>query len=195
MNRYERSIIDSCNLCGYIFFEIFGTDSESIAEYDNERMFEIKNFKIQFIKNDTVSKIQYPNSRWNDITFLQLPNKLEYKASNNNNVRNDFNADCIYASEIQMEPAFGVIINQDNSYMRELSYNGGTPIRPEQHLANRVVNYWQTSKRRLAVDVRTNTIADITPQYKVTLDGTTGYPIAITRDYWNDITTLTIIEL
>ena len=194
-NRYERSIIDSGNLCGYIFFEIFGTESESIAEYDNERMFEIKNFKIQFIKNDTVSKIQYPNSRWNDITFLQLPNKLEYKAANNNNVRNDFNADCIYASEIQMEPAFGVILNQDNSYLRELSYNGGTPIRPEQHLANRVVNYWQTSKRRLAVDVRTNTIADITPQYKVTLDGTTGYPIAITRDYWNDITTLTIIEL
>ena len=68
-------------------------------------------------------------------------------------------------------------------------------MRPEQHLANRVVNYWQTSKRRLAVDVRTNTIADITPQYKVTIDGTTGYPIAITRDYWNDVTTLTILEL
>ena len=194
-NRYDCSIIDSGNLSGYMFFEIFGTDSASIAEYDNERMFELKDFEIQFIKNDTVSKIQYPNSRWNDIEFLQLPNKLEYKASNNNNVRNDFNADCIYASEIQMEPAFGVILNQDNSYMRELNYGGGTPIRPEQHLANRVVNYWATSKRRLEVELRTNAVADITPKYKTTTDGTTGYPIAISRDWRDDITKLTILEL
>ena len=93
-----------------------------------------------------------------------------------------------------MKPGYGIIMNTDYTMAESVSYNSADE-RPEQHLANRVVNYWQTSKRRLAVGVRTNTISDITPQYKVTLDGTTGYPIAISHDWWNDITTLTILEL
>ena len=171
-------------LKGRIFIDFLGSDD--LEEVNGERAFFITNFAVEFSR--------YRKKTGVGKGYAERLDSMEYKANNSNNVRDEWNADCIYASEKNMNFGYGVLLESDGTYVTSVNF-GGTPIRPEQHLANRVVNYWQTSKRRLAVDVRTNTIADITPQYKVTLDGTTGYPIAITRDYWNDITTLTIIEL
>lgn len=192
----ERSIIDSGNLSGYLFFEMFGTDDDRMSDIDGEKMFELKDFSLQFIKTSTVSKIQYPNSNWNDITFLDLPNRFEYKAANQNNVRDEWNADCIYASEVLMEPAFGVVLNADDSYMTGITYPSGlTPVQPEQHLATRVASFWAAAKRRLSTELRSNAVADITPKHKVTIDGTTGYPIAISKNWRDDVLNLTLMEL
>ena len=172
-------------LFGKIFIDIYGSDDFTYNS-TNETM-DIADFNVAFKRRSPLVVFGYNTKR---------NSSCKYTASNQNNVRDEFNTDCIYGSENNSNFGFGVVLNNFYEYMQKISYNGSEiPEYPEQHLANRVVNYWQTSKRRLAVDVRTNTIADITPQYKVTINGTTGYPIAITRDYWNDITTLTILEL
>lgn len=183
---YRNYINLNTSLSGYLFIDFWG--SEDYLTEGDDHNFEVADFNVVFQKGSANPRLQKT-----DTNFKWLDSK-EYIANNGNKVRDEFNADCIYASDNWFVFGLGLIANPDNSYLEEYTY-GSTSLHPEQHLANRVVNYWQTSKRRLAVDVRTNTIAAITPQYKVTIDGTTGYPIAITRDYWNDITTLTLLEL
>jgi hypothetical protein len=87
-------------------------------------------------------------------------------------------------------------MNPDYSYLETLVFSGSaTAKHPEQHLADRVTGFWQTSRRRLAVELRRDLIADITPRHKVTIDGMTGYPIAISHEWRDDVTQLTILQL
>jgi hypothetical protein len=58
-----------------------------------------------------------------------------------------------------------------------------------------VTTFWQTSHRRIASELRTNVVGAITPLNIIEQDGTTGYPIAISHDWWNDVTMLTILEV
>jgi hypothetical protein len=45
------------------------------------------------------------------------------------------------------------------------------------------------------VELRMDVLSDdVTPQHKVTLDGSLLYPLAISHDWWNDIITLSLIE-
>ena len=183
---YRNYINLNTSLSGYLFIDFWG--SEDYLTDGDDHTFEVADFNVVFQKGSANPRLQKT-----DTNFKWLDSK-EYIASNGNKVRDEFNADCIYASDNWFLFGLGLIANPDNSYLEEYTY-GGTSLHPEQHLANRVVNYWATAKRRLGVDLRTPTIPDITPQYKVTIDGTQGCPIAITRDYWNDITTLTILEI
>ena len=182
------------NHAGKIFIDFLGSDDTELVDgsYSGggtlERRFFISKFSVEYI-----GLRENPDPR-RRATEMKNDAHATYVASNNNDVRNEFNIDTIYASFNLMKPGYGIIMNEDYSFVEAVTY-GNNSIRPEQHLADRVVNYWQTSKRRLEVELRSNQIADITPQYKVTLDGTTGYPIAISHDWWNDITTLTILEL
>lgn len=192
--RVIGSIIPTDNLYGYlgpahlygkIFIDIYGSDD--FTHNSTNETLDIADFNITFKRRSPLVVFGYNTSR-ND--------SCEYTASNQNNVRDEFNADCIYGSENNSKFGFGVVLNNFYEYMQTISYNGSeTPERPEQHLANRVVNYWATSKRRLEVELRTNAVADITPKYKTTIDGTTGYPIAISHDWRDDVTKLVILEL
>jgi hypothetical protein len=65
---------------------------------------------------------------------------------------------------------------------------------PEQHLANRVAAYWAQSKRQVTTELRTDAIPAITPQYRITLDGTVFNPTAISRNWRDDITVITLLE-
>ena len=65
---------------------------------------------------------------------------------------------------------------------------------PEQHLANRVAAYWAQSKRQVGVELRTDAIAAITPRHRLTLDGTIFNPTAISRNWRDDVTILTLLE-
>jgi hypothetical protein len=148
-----------------------------------------------------------PNSEWEDVNTKprnrssyyggankEFESSRQYTASNNNNVRNERNVDAVYASDNYLNFGLGLIANPDGSLLETLTY-GLTSKHPEQHLADRVTNYWRTSKRRISAELRSNEIADITPRHKVTLDGTTAYPIAISHDWRDDITQITMLEL
>ena len=175
------------NISGKIFIDFLGSDD--LSDVNGEKSFDISDFELTFTRNEEY--LDYLG-----ITKDERQNTREYNASNSNNVRSEFNADCIYASDNNMLFGYGVIMNANGSYFKGFQYvEHGSLVYPEQHLANRVVNYWQEARRRFEVELRSNTIADITPKHKTTIDGTTGYPIAISHDWRDDITKLTILEL
>ena len=187
------NILPVDGLTGKLYVDLLGTDNTRVEEIDGERSFELKDFVFEFTRNPGVVK----HGSANYSTYcedIERPTRFGYESRNQNSVRNEWNADVIYATENACKFCYGEIINPDGSFVQNVGY-GNTDARPEQHLANRVTDYWQTSKRKLEVELRTNEIADITPRYKVTIDGTTGYPITISRNWRDDVTQLTILEL
>ena len=191
----QSNIITVNNAVGRVFLEILGSNSDNAVMplIGGTKRFDILDFKMKFEKNDTVSKTHFP-SNWYDIQPLNRPNRYIYKASNQNRVKNVYNADVIYGSDDAMNPSYGVLINpSDNIYLTRLTY-GSTQKHPEQHLADVVTNYWGRSRRRLSVELRTDVIGDVTPQHDVECDGTHTHPIAISHEWRDDKTILTLLD-
>ena len=100
-----------------------------------------------------------------------------------------------------MDFGYGVLINPDDTYMVTAPY-GSSNLVPEQQLADRVTTYWATAKRKITSEFRSNAIftgsggvEDINPQSKATLDGTLFYPIAFGREWRDDVTIITMLEM
>ena len=170
-------------LQGKLYIDLYG--SVDLDEFDGNRLFDIVGFEISYSRNEYGA----------DFQKTERLSKIEYRSSNNNNVRMDWNADCIYASDNNNSFGFGTLINTDGSYMNTISYNGSAAIHPEQHLADRVTAYWAAAKRKLAVELRADRISEPSPMNRVKIDSTTGHPIAISHDWRDDATILTIMEL
>lgn len=171
---------------GHLFVDIYG--SNDLDEFDGQRLFDLGDMNITY------------NLIENGDSFLSPERKdyNSYQSSNSNNVRDEWNADCIYASYNNNSVGAALLINPSGAsapFVNTLSYNGGTPEHPEQHLANRVTNYWAAAKRKLTTELRADKITEPSPMNKVTLDSTTGHPIAISHEWRDDVTKLTILEL
>lgn len=173
-------------LHGRVFVEFLGSD-DMPQEGSNPRAFDIADFSLEYVTS---------NEGW---TILGVPTKdgsATYKSSNGSNMSDEWDTDCIYASQNNLARGYGLLMNADYSYLSKMTFAGSaTAKHPEQHLADRVTNFWQTSRRRLAVELRRDLIADITPRHKVTIGGMTGYPIAISHEWRDDVTQLTILQL
>ena len=172
------------NMKGLLFVDFMG--SSDIPAVNGKRRFEIVNFAMQF---------QRRVYSWLFNTDRRADNR-EYTATNASKLTDETEVDCIFASENDLEFGYGVVLNPDGTHMTGFNYGGSaTATHPEQHLADRIVNYWEVSRRRLRVDLRSNTITEPTPQNKVTIDSSTMYPIAISHEWRDDVTTLTLLEL
>ena len=119
---------------------------------------------------------------------------IEYTSENNSSTGIEWNADCIFATDNNLEYGWGLLMNADGTFLSGVGYNGHV-AHPEQHLADRVANYWATSKRRMSVELRTDVVTEPTPKNKVTLDGCTFQTLAISHDWRDDITKLTLIQI
>lgn len=182
------------NGVGRIFIDFMGSDDTDLVDGSysgggtEERRFFITDFVLEYVHlRENADPRRKPLEMKNDAS-------ASYVSSNNNKSGIEWNRDTIYVTMNLMKPGYGIIMNTDYTLAESANFNG-TSARPEQHLADRVTTYWHTSKRRIATELRANVVPDITPRHKVVLDGTTAYPISISRDWWNDITTLTILEL
>ena len=187
----NNSIKVGRSMSGKLFIDLMGSDD--LDNIDGQKSFEITDFSFNFsFKSGRV--INLPSS----ITRQNREDIREYVATNGNNVRNEFNADCIYASNNNMNFGYGVIINPDNSRMDKISYNGSSTTEyPEQHLADRIASFWATAKRRLGLELISNegNIVSVSPQTKVSIDSSTLFPIAFGRDWRDDVTRITLLEL
>ena len=190
----QTSIIATGTLYGCLFVDLLGSDDSRVTDINGQKSFDLLNFRIEFQKNDNVTKQQYPNSDWWDIKEnLSVPD-LEYEASNYNMVRDDYNVDCIFGSNDGIPPGKGILMNADGSYMSTVQYgnDASNQERPEQHLADRISDYWAASKRRITCGLLTHdgtdrTIAaELSPRKKIIIDGTTLYPYAISHRWWDD---------
>lgn len=182
-NKYART----GNRMGLLFVEFLG--SNNMPEVQGERMFDIIDFKVELIYSSQTNKVTGADKGRND--------RYDYEASSQGNQRNDWDSDLAYASapdSSYMAFGFGVPVNSDGSRLGMATYGSSQEI-PEQNMADRVAAYWGTSKRKITADLNTAVIPAITPRKTVTLDGTDCYPISITNDWWNDKTTLTLLQL
>ncbi len=191
---YDGIPCDDNSLYGYVFIDILGLRYGLVHDAQH---FQIGNMKIEFSRE----QIFIPNSN-NQIRPRTLKEERassrEYKAANSNGTGEEWNADCIFASDNLMEYGYGLIINPDGTFMQKARYGNDLSHpdeqQPEQHLANRVAAFWATSKRQITTELLTNAVPAITPQHKVTLDGTQFNPTAISRNWSEDVTTLTLLE-
>ena len=185
---YESIPCDDNSLYGYLYIDIIGC--RDVNGWYNS--FELGNLKVAFSRDGVYIPQTMHEYRQRDLVVPRVSSK-EYTATNNSTVVTPMNIDCIYASDNNMEYGYGLVID-NNGYMEKANY-GNTQAHPEQHLADRVAAYWGASKRKIVANFRKNTIAAITPTYKVTLDGTTLYPVSISHDWRDDIVKLTLMQL
>lgn len=118
----------------------------------------------------------------------------EYTAVNWNQSKDEWSADCIFASDNNLEYGYGLLLNATGGYVAVVPY-GNTTEHPEQHLANRVSSYWANSKRKLMTDLRFNMIPSIRPNNLVSMNVATFYPASISHDWRDDKVTIGLMEL
>ena len=189
---------DDNSLYGYIFVDILGL---TYAGTEHAEHFEIGNMEITFSRDQIFIPTSTQQTRPRTLKIDRVTSR-EYKASNNNGTGEEWNADCIFASDNTMEYGYGLLINPDGTFMEDARYGHdlSDPALhnkmeyPEQHLANRVAAYWSQSKRQITTELRTDAIAAITPRHRLTLDGTIFNPTAISRNWRDDVTILTLLE-
>ena len=182
-----NNLVQTGNRKGFLFVELLG--SNTMPEVDGQRQFDIIDFKVELVYRADTNNVTHAEEPRND--------RYDYKATAQDNQRNDWDSDLAYASAPKssyMAFGVGVVINENGSRLEKVTY-GSTEQVPEQNMADRVAAYWGTSKRKITADLNTAVIPAITPRKTVTLDGTDCYPISITNDWWNDKTTLTLLQL
>ena len=177
------------DLSGRVFVEFYGSPDVDYQRIGNpgECNFEIADFTLTFsrdavsIADDKVRK-----------AIKKRYSSREYNATNQNQASETKNVDCIYASDNEMDYGFGLVMNADGSFMEKAAY-GNTNEQPEQHLANRMAAFGNQSRRVFALKLQGSGV--VTPRNSTILDTTTCYPVAISHDWYDDITSLTLIEL
>ena len=188
----------SIDFYGKLFIDIYGfrDGGEDTGE------FQVADLTVEFSRDSIDIPTSLNVTRAREMKVDRVTTK-EYVAENQNQTHEEWNADCIFASDNNMEYGYGLLMNADGSFMATAPYAGGNE-HPEQHLANRVANYWARSRRRLGGDFRayvhTNgnsgpIFSNITPQYKLTINGTTCHPVAISRDWRDDVVRLSLLEM
>jgi len=179
------------DLYGYVFVDIlYGYDYSNNNQFDD---FQIANFSIDYSRDTYVIPTSLNVVRPREIVTERVTTQ-EYAASNQNDSKEEWNANCIFASDNNMEYGYGLLLDADGNIISTVEYNGNDE-HPEQHLANRVATYWATAKRMIASELLVNNIGDITPQTKVIMDSTNFTPIALSRNWRDDVLNLTLLQL
>lgn len=195
IDRKYPSIPISGNMFGKVFVEFLGspTDEHTLIAQN----FQIANFKLEYSRDSATIIGERTRTLVKD-----RQSSRDYTATNVNPCEDEWNADCIFASDNNMEYGYGLLMNPGGSFMSKAQYAGVADSQyPEQHLANRVASYWDGSKRRIDAELQSQataegtTIGAISPRHKVTIGGiTAGVPVAISHDWRDDVTMLTVIE-
>ena len=177
------------NLYGYLYIDIFGTMNYAGMKITNNGIWQLANLKVEYTRD----KIEVTSHGAYKITKDRNTTK-EYTAENQNANQDKWNADCIFASDNDMEYGYGLMLKCNGEYLKTAPYGGVQEI-PEQHVANRVAAYGATSKRQFMLEVRQNAISQITPINKVSFESTSCQPVSIGHDWRDDVVQLKMIEL
>ena len=121
--------------------------------------------------------------------------------------RDEVNVDLIWASDVEygqgdykrhMPAGLGYILNgsteKPTGTVKSMS---GSDVIPEQYLSQLIANYGQTTHRLVQLNLRSGSLGDVVPTANTSglESGTTFFPLAISHNWRDDITTLTLISL
>ena len=182
------------DLTGLVFVDFLGTN------YGDVRVFDIADFYVS-TENDNGSNTVdgFENGK-------PLGDYQTYKSKNGNNVRSEWNADCIYASENNLPFGYGMVMNQDGTFMQGIHNILSRGEFQEQWQAECVTLYWNDAKRKIETEVRSNincsldiggsiAIGNITPMHRALMDSTTFSPISISHSWRDDVTKIVLLEI
>ena len=95
---------------------------------------------------------------------------------------------------IHCELGYGMLFGQ-NGVVDTITFGDGTQKKPEQHYADVIAGFMNTSRRVLTLSLRTSVIGGtVGPLHTVTHDGHNFVPIAVDHSWRDDITTLTLMQ-
>lgn len=158
-------------LYGKIFVDFLGSQDETLTGG-----FDIASFNIQFERTPKFRDYKNPERK----------GKHAYTATGEGITHNTYETETIFTSFYDSEFGFGVVLNEDYSYYW---------ISPEQHLADRIINYWQVSRRKIACELRSYKIIELTPRVVGTIDGTRVYPLSVSHNWRDEVERVVFIEL
>lgn len=187
---YYPAIPVAEGLYGCLFIEFWGgRDGWSTAT------FEIANFNLEFSREVTVLP-QSSSAKRGRTMADKRRSTIKYAATNNNGNLDKWNADCIFATDNNAEYGYGLLMTASGGYFGKMTY-GLVQKFPEQHLCDRVAAYYATAKRKVtgSLDSDVSAIGSISPRNKATLDGSTFHPISISRNWRDDESIITLLQL
>ena len=179
---------------GLVFVDFLGTNWGEIADFD------IADFYIS-VENYVFShEMDGIADNQNNADYQ------EYESKNANNVRNEWNADCIYASDNSLPFGYGMLMNGDGTFMQGIHNVLHRAELQEEWLAECVTLYWAQAKRKIETEMRSNincsldiggsiAIGNITPMHRALMDSTTFSPISISHSWRDDVTKIVLLEI
>lgn len=181
------------NLSGKLFIDFMGMAYGPITTLGGTVEVQIGDFEVDFSRDVTFIPSTTGEQRARVMTEERKSSR-EYVSESDGQTHDEWNADCIYASDNNMEYGYGLLQLPAGGFMEKAQYYTGSEY-PEKHLANRVVAYWQQAKRKLSPAVTQESAAVVTPVTPVTMDGTQCQVLSIAHNWCDDVVTLGLLQL
>lgn len=166
-------------LYGKIFVEFLGSQ-------DLTGGFDIASFNIQFERTP----------KFRDYKNPEREGDHAYTATGEDIVNKNYETDTIFTTFMYSVFGFGVVLTENFSYYHPVIIDG-TMIgySPEQHLADRIIDYWQASRRKIDCELRSDKIMELTPRVVGTIDGTRVYPVSVSHNWRDEVERVIFVEL
>lgn len=184
-NAYEgHGIPIGTSMGGIVTFEIYGVQLTN--PHQQVPALEITNLEMKFVRMKTYAP--YSDRDENVYTW---ENQVPFT--------DDISLDTIFATNNGNALGLGIIMNRGGAYASSIYYayiDGDGAERPEAHLVERIGTYNNNVKKVAILEVRTDEVP-ITPATIVSLPWGTGdgYPVSISHQWRDDVTTLKIMEI
>jgi hypothetical protein len=94
---------------------------------------------------------------------------------------------------IHCELGYGMLFG-NNGIVDTITFGDGTQKKPEQHCANVIAAFMNTSRQVLTLDLKTTAIGDVGPGHIVSYGGNTYIPISVSHDWREDISTIKMVK-
>lgn len=94
---------------------------------------------------------------------------------------------------IHCELGYGMLFG-NNGIVDTITFGDGTQKKPEQHYADVIAAFMNTSRQVLTLDLKTTAIGDVGPGHIVSYGGNTYIPISVSHDWREDISTIKMVN-
>lgn len=174
---FNRIPLDD-GLTGKLFIDFYGSynNSDSMG-----KSFMIANFKLKYSRDIYIYRDSTSSEFPDRVVSVERQSSCEYNGAEWGKNDSTWSADCIYASDNNMEYGLGLLMD-GNNWLTTASYNG-TQKRPEEHLAAAVLDFWKSKRTMMTLELQYNSVGDVRPDN--TVDG--AYPVSISHDWRDDI--------
>lgn len=118
--------------------------------------------------------------------------------------REEVNVDLIWAADVvygpndfqrHMPAGLGYILDATDKPTASILSMSGYTVTPEEELSQVIANYGSTTHRLVQMNLRSSMLGDINPTALSSGLETGMFPLAISHDWRNDVTTLTLISI